>query len=222
MRRLFLSFCSVVFVSATAQAAEKLSEKVKPQTGFIPDYSLLQKIDGPKGTQIYRYRKTGVAPESFNAVVIDPVVLNQANPDGHLTADVLNQTRAALDQHVREAVASRGLKVVTEGGADVLRISVAISGAELETEGFKPRNILPISAILKVASKATGMESKTPTLLVESKLVDTQSQDLVGAGMITIAGESFRSEADTVDGFQSLTKRVVQLATQIASGASIK
>ena len=205
-----------------AQAAEKLSEKVKPQSGFIPDYSLLQKVDGPKGSQIYRYRKTGVAPENFNAVLIDPVVLNQASPEGQLTADVLTQTRTALDQHIRESVAARGMKIVTEPGPGVLRVSVAISGAELETEGFKPRNILPISAVMKLASKATGMESKTPTLLVESKLVDTQTQDLVGAGMITIAGESFRSEAGTVEGFQALTKRVVQVATQLASGSAAK
>ena len=205
-----------------AQAAEKLSEKVKPQSGFIPDYSLLQKVDGPKGSQIYRYRKTGVAPENFNAVLIDPVVLNQASPEGQLTADVLTQTRTTLDQHIRESVAARGMKIVTEPGPGVLRVSVAISGAELETEGFKPRNILPISAVMKLASKATGMESKTPTLLVESKLVDTQTQDLVGAGMITIAGESFRSEAGTVEGFQALTKLVVQVATQLASGSAAK
>lgn len=213
---------SLAITVVQAQAAEKLSEKVKPQSGFIPDYSLLQKIDGPKGSQIYRYRRPGVTPDQFNAVVIDPILLNQTNPEGQLTLDVLNQTRAALDQHIRESVAARGLKIATEPGPGVLRVSVAISGAELETEGFKPRNILPISAVMKLASKATGMESKTPTLLVESKLVDTQSQDLVGAGMITIAGESFRSEAGTVDGFQALTKRVVQVATQLAAGTPLK
>jgi len=217
-----VAVASLVMIVGQAQAAEKLSEKVKPQSGFIPDYSLLQKVDGPKGSQIYRYRKTGVAPENFNAVLIDPVVLNQASPEGQLTADVLTQTRTALDQHIRESVAARGMKIVTEPGPGVLRVSVAISGAELETEGFKPRNILPISAVMKLASKATGMESKTPTLLVESKLVDTQTQDLVGAGMITIAGESFRSEAGTVEGFQALTKRVVQVATQLASGSAAK
>jgi len=217
-----VAVASLVMIVGQAQAAEKLSEKVKPQSGFIPDYSLLQKVDGPKGSQIYRYRKTGVAPENFNAVLIDPVVLNQASPEGQLTADVLTQTRTTLDQHIRESVAARGMKIVTEPGPGVLRVSVAISGAELETEGFKPRNILPISAVMKLASKATGMESKTPTLLVESKLVDTQTQDLVGAGMITIAGESFRSEAGTVEGFQALTKLVVQVATQLASGSAAK
>lgn len=217
-----VAVASLVMTVGQAQAAEKLSEKVKPQSGFIPDYSLLQKVDGPKGSQIYRYRKTGVAPENFNAVLIDPVVLNQASPEGQLTADVLTQTRTTLDQHIRESIAARGMKIVTEPGPGVLRVSVAISGAELETEGFKPRNILPISAVMKLASKATGMESKTPTLLVESKLVDTQTQDLVGAGMITIAGESFRSEAGTVEGFQALTKRVVQVATQLASGSAAK
>ena len=104
-----VAVASLVMIVGQAQAAEKLSEKVKPQSGFIPDYSLLQKVDGPKGSQIYRYRKTGVAPENFNAVLIDPVVLNQASPEGQLTADVLTQTRTALDQHIRESVAARDI-----------------------------------------------------------------------------------------------------------------
>lgn len=216
-----LTATALIAMSQT-HAAEKLSEKIKPQSGFIPDYSLLQKVDGPKGSQIYRYRKTGVAPESFTSVMLDPVALNQATPEGQLTNDVLNQTRNALDQYIRDSIAARGLKIVSEPGPGVLRVSVAISGAELETEGFKPRNLLPISAVMKLASKATGMESKTPTLLVESKLVDAQTQELLGAGMITIAGESFRSEAGTAEGFQALTKRVVQVATQLAAGATVK
>lgn len=202
------------------QAADKLSEKTRPQSGFIPDYSVLQKVDGPKGTQLYRYRAAGVRPDSFHSAIVDPVLLNQTQPEGELTAQVLEQTRAALEQSVLAAVAGRPLKVVKEPGPGVLRISVALSGAELETEGFKPRNLLPISAVMKIATRATGTDAKTPTLLVESKLVDTQSQELVGAGMITIAGESFRQQANTAQAFQAVTKRVVEVAVQAASGSA--
>lgn len=205
---------------ATAGAAERLSDKAKPESGFIPDYSLLQrvpKVDGPRGTQLYRYRKPGVTPANYHSALVDAVVLNQTQPDGDLTADVLEQTRAALEASVRGAIAARPLRIVDQPGPGVVRISVAISGAELEGEGFKPRNLLPVSAVLKIASRAAGMDAKTPTLLVESKLVDSQSGDLLGAGMITIAGESFRQQANTAPAFKAVTQRIVEIAVQTAA-----
>ena len=163
-----------------------------------------------------------MSPASYQAVIIDPVVLNQAQPEGDLSADVLEQTRAALERSIRAAVAARPARIVTEPGPGVLRLSIAISGAEIETEGFKPRNLLPISAVIKLATRATDTEAKTPTLLVESKLVDSASQELIGAGMITVAGESFRQQANTAPAFQALTQRIVDIAVQTAASGAAK
>ena len=226
IRRIVCSVAVAALLAAcSAGAAERLSEKTKPESGFIPDYSLLQKVpkvEGPRGTQLYRYRKPGVSPASYQAVIIDPVVLNQAQPEGDLSADVLEQTRAALERSIRAAVAARPARIVTEPGPGVLRLSIAISGAEIETEGFKPRNLLPISAVIKLATRATDTEAKTPTLLVESKLVDSASQELIGAGMITVAGESFRQQANTAPAFQALTQRIVYIAVQTAASGAAK
>jgi len=210
VRALLLSVAMLFSVNATADS--KLSEQEKPQSGFLPDYSLLKSVKGPEGTKLYRYTKFDFDPLNYNAVIIEPVVINQAAADEKITPQIIDQTRIALDASIRDRVGQSKLKMTHEAAPGVLRVSVAISGAELETEGFKPRNILPISAVIKAASYATGKEQKTPVLLVESKITDSQTGDLLRAGMITISGEAFRNEASTGEEFQALAQRIVAIA----------
>lgn len=213
----FILATNLAAPGANLQAAEKSADQQRPRSGFIPDYSLLQKIEGVRDAQVYRYRRPDAVRSQYHSALIDPVVLHQVKPEGSLTADVLAQTRAALDQHIRAAVVSRGLNIVDKPGTGVIQISVALSGAEIETEGFKPRNLLPVSAVMKVASRAAGVDAKKPVFLVESKLVDSFSGNLVGAGMITLTGESFRKESGTAEAFMSLSRKVVETALQLAN-----
>lgn len=201
-------------LSVSVLAEEKLSAKEKPQSGFLPDYSVLVPAKGPDGTKVYRYTKFDFDPLMYNAVIIEPVIINQSEADEKITSEIIEQTRLALDASIRDRVGQSKLKMVHEPAPDVLRVSVAISGAELENEGFKPRNILPISAALKLASYAVGKEKRTPVLLVESKITDSQSGAVLRAGMITISGEAFRDEAKTGEEFQSLAQRIVSIAME--------
>ena len=92
------------------------------------------------------------------------------------------------------------------------RLQVAITGASLETDGFKPRNMIPISAALKLASMATGMDNKTPELVVELKFTDSQTGKLLKEVVTTISGEQFRSASDISDIFNNLVTQWVQQA----------
>uniref|UniRef100_B1XUN5 Uncharacterized protein n=1 Tax=Polynucleobacter necessarius subsp. necessarius (strain STIR1) TaxID=452638 RepID=B1XUN5_POLNS len=53
---------------------------------------------------------------------------------------------------------------------------------------------------------AGGVNSKTPALLVESKITDSQSKQLLGEGLITVQGESFRTSSGSVDSFIAMAK----------------
>lgn len=148
----------------------------------------------------------------YHAVIIDPVIINQSEADEKITSEVVEQTRLALDASIRDRIGQSRLKIAHEPGPDVLRVSVAISGAELEKEGFKPRNILPISAAIKAASYVVGKDKKIPVLLVESKITNSQSGDLVRAGMLSVSGETFRGQDKTIAVFQVLAQRIVGIA----------
>lgn len=84
----------------------------------------------------------------YSAVIIEPVSINQSVADDKVTPEIVEKARAALDASIRDRVGQSELKMAHEPASGLLLLSVAISGAELETEGIKPRHILPIYAAL--------------------------------------------------------------------------
>jgi hypothetical protein len=64
---------------------------------------------------------------------------------------------------------------------------------------------------------ASGVNAKTPALLVESKITDSQNNKLLGEGLVTVQGESFRTASGSVDSFVAMAKKVVRVAMETSS-----
>jgi hypothetical protein len=67
---------------------------------------------------------------------------------------------------------------------------------------------------LNAAAYAGGVNSKTPAMVVESKITDSQSKEVIGEGLVTIQGESFRTSGGSVESFIAMAKKVVQVAME--------
>ena len=104
------------------------------------------------------------------------------------------------------------MDITTKPGRGVLLMQVAITGATLEKDSLKPWNLVPISAAIRLASTATGLDNKTPTLVVEIKFVDSKSGELLKEVVSTISGESFRMESNTPEEFDKLATEWVNKA----------
>jgi hypothetical protein len=52
---------------------------------------------------------------------------------------------------------------------------------------------------------------------VESKITDSQSNKLLGEGLVTIQGESFRTASGSADSFVAMAKQVVKLAMETSA-----
>jgi hypothetical protein len=87
-----------------------------PESGFLPNYRLLQPVTNPpEGTRIWRYRKAGVNPNAYTAVILDPIYLNQSQFTSEITPQVVAQAKRALEMSMREAAEDRrGLRIVTQ------------------------------------------------------------------------------------------------------------
>jgi hypothetical protein len=70
---------------------------------------------------------------------------------------------------------------------------------------------------MNAAAYAGGVNSKTPALLVESKITDSQSNKLLGEGLVTIQGESFRTASGSADSFVAMAIKVVKLAMETSA-----
>jgi hypothetical protein len=67
------------------------------------------------------------------------------------------------------------------------------------------------------AAFAGGVNAKTPALLIESKITDSQSNKLLGEGLVTVQGESFRTDSGSVDSFIAMAKKAVQVAMETSA-----
>ncbi len=156
-------------------------------------------------------------PCSSTAVILDPIYLHQ-NATKEVSLDVINKAKAALQESMVEAVNARGnIRIVTKPGPGVARISVGITGAESSADSLQPWNLTPIGLAMNAAAYAGGVNSKTPALLVESKITDSQTKQLLGEGLITVQGESFRTSSGSVDSFIAMAKKVVRSALETSA-----
>ena len=159
----------------------------------------------------------GVNPGAYTAVILDPIYLNQ-NATKEISPEVINQAQIALQDSMVSAVNSRGnIKIVNQPGPGVARISVGITGAESSADSLQPWNFTPIGLAMNAAAYAGGVNSKTPAMLVESKITDSQTKDVIGEGLVTIQGESFRTGGGSVESFVSMAKKVVKVAMETSA-----
>ncbi|BDT75331.1 DUF3313 domain-containing protein [Polynucleobacter sp. KF022] len=220
MKKLNLALASLVAAIALVACsnAPKLATESMPRSGFLPDYNLLVPMaTSEKDTRIWRYRVSGANPGVYTAVILDPIYLNQ-NATKDVSLEVINKAKAALQDSMVEAVNARGnIRIVTKPGPGVARISVGITGAESSADSLQPWNLTPIGLAMNAAAYAGGVNSKTPALLVESKITDSQTKQLLGEGLITVQGESFRTSSGSVDSFIAMAKKVVRSALETSA-----
>jgi hypothetical protein len=192
----------------------KLKGQAIPQSGFLPNYNLLTEVGGmPKDVKMWRYRNASINPATYTAIIIDPIATDSGGYNKDVTPEIVAQTRAALQTAVYEAVDSRrSMKIVTTPGPGVARISVAITGAEIDPEGLKLYNFTPVGLVVNGAAYAGGVNSKIPAMVVESRIVDSVSRNFLGGGVLTVQGDSFRTGTGSVEAFQNMAKRAVQAA----------
>ncbi len=209
---------SVAAVLSACSNTPKLASEAMPKSGFLPNYAVLVPMaTSEPDTRIWRYRKAGINPGSYTAVILDPIYLNQ-NATKEISPEAINQAQVALQDSMVSAVNSRGnIKIVNQPGPGVARISVGITGAENSSDSLQPWNFTPIGLALNAAAYAGGVNSKTPAMLVESKITDSQSKEVIGEGLVTIQGESFRTGGGSVESFVAMAKKVVRVAMETSA-----
>lgn len=194
------------------------------KSGFLTsaEYNRLEEvpIDQP-GVKLYRYVNPDFDKSSVKGVMIDPVILYRTalkdSGQKGLTDETIYQTRMIIDKELKER-ASRRFNVVSQPGPGIGRVSVAITGAIVEGDSFKPWNVVPISAVLFAAQKAAGVDSKTPSLVVEAKMRDSVTGKDWGQGVYVMSGETFRMESSSAEAFQKLAINWVTTAVRVSAG----
>ena len=206
---------TIASLAACSSGPKLMTEKI-PESGFLPNYKVMQPVDNtPKDIRAWRYLKPGLFISSYTAVMIEPVYLNQREYTKEITPEVITQTKKILEEAIRQAVLRRGdIKIVNQPGPGVLRVAVAITGAEISADGLRPWNFTPIGLAANANTYAAGVNSRTPALVMENRITDSQSREFIAGDMVAVRGEPFRLGSSSVGAFQDMTKRIVVFAME--------
>ena len=199
----------------------KLASQPMPRSGFLQNYTYMVPVSTREAdTRVWRYRKPGIDRGTYTAVILDPIYINQ-NVTKEVSVEVINRTKSALQSSMVETVNGTGnIKIVTEPGPGVARISVGITGAESSADSLQPWNFTPVGLAINAAAYVGGVNSKTPAILVESKITDSRSKEVIGEGMVTVQGESFRTGSGSVESFVAMARTAVRAALETSGNAS--
>lgn len=206
---------TIASLAACSSGPKLMTEKI-PESGFLPNYKVMQPVDNtPKDIRAWRYLKPGLFISSYTAVMIEPVYLNHREYTKEITPEVIAQTKKILEEAIRQAVSRRGdIKIVNQPGPGVLRVAVAITGAEISADGLRPWNFTPISLAANANTYAASVNSRTPALVMENRITDSQSREFIAGDMVAVQGEPFRLGSSSVGAFQDMTKRIVVFAME--------
>lgn len=198
------------------------------KSGFLTsaEYNRLEEVDiNTPGVKLYRYINPAFDRSQVKGVMIDPVVLYQTALKGAgqkgLTDETIYQTRMIIDKELKER-ASRRFNVVNQPAPGIGRLSIALTGAVVEGDSFKPWNVVPISAVLFAAQKAAGVDSKTPSFVIEAKMRDSVTGTVWGQAVYVMSGETFRMESSSTEAFQKMAIDWVTTAVRVSAGMASK
>lgn len=157
------------------------------ESGFLSDYSQLQKVEGYPAARVYI--RPGVQWSSYNAVQLDSVTLwTDANTAALSPEDQQMLTDGFYKDLYDEL--SKYFTVVKQPGPNTLRLRVALTQAQ----AAKPviRTVTTVIPQMRVLGTVIGLTANTATTVgsatVEMEVVDSVTNQVLAAGVDDRAG----------------------------------
>ena len=181
----------VMWVGGCAETYQVKDRDIK--TGFLVDsYPLMQ--PGKEGEANLVYMNPKARWRNYNKIMLDAVSVwlgkdSEAHDTGVIPPDDVRALANSFYKKLSEQL-SKDYTLVQSSGPDVMRLSVALTDVEhgmplLDTV----TTVLPQALILSEGKKlATGTNAFVGQASVEARLVDSQSGELLAAGIDRRAG----------------------------------
>ncbi|MGR5062572.1 DUF3313 domain-containing protein [Photobacterium sp. DNB22_13_2] len=124
-----------------------------------------------------------VSPElelsDYEQIMVEPIGLHQRTQAVHqIPPAVLERISTRLQHRLVEELAD-GVPVVERAGPKTAVLRVEISHASTDMEDLKITEVLPYGALIGGAKALLGTRDRNVRLLVESQLVDSQSDEVL-------------------------------------------
>ncbi len=213
MKHLFILLAVVFIITGCASKSSKPNYD-EDSPGFLVNYDLLEPVQGPAGMDIYAYKNDEVNADDYFAAIVEPVFIYGGTTDeDSVTQEQIESAKQGINAGLRKAVAQH-YELTDKPDPGVFRMQVAITGADLEKEGLKPWNIIPVSAAIRLSTYATGYDNKRPVLMVEMKITDSETDEIIKEIVTISAGDYFRDTDNTTAAFEQAADNWVELVLE--------
>jgi hypothetical protein len=183
-----LAACLLVGLTACKTTRQYKEEQ---QSGFLGDYSMLQK--GEKGEANFIYVNTNANWAKYTKIWIKPIELwKSEDPDSRINK-MDEETQKMLSQEAYNALyesLTNNFQIVEQGGPDVLIVHGAITDGRKSKPAvnFISSVYLPLKVISLGKRLITGTDIGVGAVCVEAEFLDGQSNERVCAVMDARAG----------------------------------
>ena len=174
--------CSVILASSGVALAQD------EDSGFLADYSRLEKRDDSKGPfRIWKSPK--LTPDNYNAVKVDPIVFYpEPRPSEKVSTETLSQILAYSNDLLKRTLGKQ-VTIVDRPGPGVAHLRIAITSVVAKEEGLAPYQYVPLAFLATMASRAASGTPEKAHLIIEHEVRDSLTGELLGMKVRVGTGE---------------------------------
>ena len=196
----FIVISLIVSTALIAGCARTRQATTADKTGFLGDYSKLQK--GKAGEEVLYYKNPKAHWAGYDKLLLDPVTVwrgEQSKNEGIPEQDI--QTMIDNFYGMLRNELAKDYKLVTEPQAGALRLQVAITKLEESWETLDAvSNILPPMIVISETKKyTTGKPAFVGDAAIEIKVTDAPTRELLFAGVDRRVGGKSLAKPDSWD-----------------------
>lgn len=211
MKRYLQSFCKLCSLNLCLILLWSCStthfDPAKQHDGFLANYQQLKPLPSDNSdVHLFFYKNENIDIRQYTGLIIEPVYINQSITESGISESQLKVVKDEITNNLKDTLAKK-ITIVNKARHNVARLEVAVTGATIANDGFKPWNILPVSLAIKLASMAGGIDKKTPVLVIETKVTDSKNKNMLLASVTEISGDSFRLSSSAPEEFRKLAQK---------------
>ncbi|HOD36392.1 MAG TPA: DUF3313 domain-containing protein [Syntrophales bacterium] len=220
--KIFAVLFGIIMMTNVAFAADDFT-----RSGFLGNpsvYDLLKKVSGDD-LIAYRWIKPGVDPKTYNKFMVDSVIFFLADKADYKGIDP-QEMKDLCDEFNKQLVAAfkaKNLQMVSDPGADVLRIRTAITNVQPSRPGASAvTSIIPIGLGVSLVKRgATGGWVGSGSTAAEIIFQDSVTTDIIAMGATQRAAafdERFSKWGSANDSFKFWSERVADALVRFKAG----
>jgi len=193
--------------------SSRLPTEDERQTQFIKNNDKLVEVEYIEDATGLQWVSPSVEISEYNKILINDVGIHQnAKAVRQIPEHVLDKVSERLTTIVKQEL-TQGVEVVDKTGADTATLNIMISRASTDFEDLQITEVLPYGALIGSAKALLGTRDRNVRILVESQLIDSQTEEVLAERVGVILAKGILENDDVELEYEQI-KETVELFTQ--------